>query len=185
VLFDDNSFLSRYIRDPEQIGAIAPATQTLAQKVASTTHEIYEFCIATRGIDMRRFELIELGAGTGALTRSIDGLNPILIEHDKTFSTQLRRLFPYLEVRTECATKTLGSLTHPVGVVTSIPLHNNPQSKAIKHLLAKGYANGLIKFCVLYTYGFSDPLAGAGFSVARRQHFVLRSLPPASVWVYQ
>ena len=49
----------------------------------------------------------------------------------------------------------------------------------------EGYANGLIKFCVLYTYGWSDPLAGAGFLEARRRHFVVYSFPPASVWVYQ
>jgi len=90
-----------------------------------------------------------------------------------------------LEVRAECATETLRSLAEPVGVVTSIPMLNNPQSAEIKDLLGRRYAEGLVKFCVLYTYGWSGPLSGTGFSSGLRSGFVARSFPPASVWVYR
>ena len=52
-------------------------------------------------------------------------------------------------------------------------------------MLAASYSRGLIKFCVLYTYGWTNPLAGVGFREGWREYFVARSLPPASVWVYR
>jgi phosphatidylethanolamine/phosphatidyl-N-methylethanolamine N-methyltransferase len=185
VVADVSGFLLRFLRDPESTGAIAPATRALALKVAQATHEAYDRHAVSRKIGQPKLELIELGAGTGALTRTIERLNPILVEQDEAWATLLKKNFPSLEVRVECATQTLRALVRPVGVVTSIPFFNNPQGGDIKRLLAKGYASGLIKFCVLYTYGWPDPLAGAGFLEARRRHFVVYSFPPASVWVYQ
>jgi len=185
VVANVSSFLLRFLRDPESTGAIAPATRALALKVALATHEAYRRHVESGEIGDSQLKLIELGAGTGALTRMIELLNPILVEHDEAWATLLKKNFPALEVRTECATQTLRVLVQPVGVVTSIPLFNNPQGRDIKRLLATSYARGLIKFCVLYTYGWSNPLAGVGFSEARRRHFVLRSFPPAWVWVYQ
>jgi len=185
-----DDFLSKFLRDPEGIGAVAPATLRLAQTVAKATREAYRGLPPTpinhaAGPGAMPFPLFELGAGTGALTRAISVLNPVLVERDERWAALLRQQFPTLEVRAECATDTLGSLTEPVGIVTSIPLLNNPQALQIKHLLARRYAEGLIKFCVLYTYGWSDPLKGAGFKRGVRRGFVARSLPPASVWVYQ
>jgi phosphatidylethanolamine/phosphatidyl-N-methylethanolamine N-methyltransferase len=185
VVADVSGFLLRFLRDPESTGAIAPATRALALKVALATHEAYSRHVAGGKIDEPELALIELGAGTGALTRTIELLNPILVEQDEAWASLLKKNFPSLEVRVECATQTLRALVRPVGVVTSIPFFNNPQGRDIKRLLAKGYAGGLIKFCVLYTYGWSNPLAGVGFSEARRRCFVVRSFPPASVWVYQ
>ena len=178
-------FLQKFLRDPERIGALAPATPSLAHAMARATHEA---CAAQQPPDATPetpFRLVELGAGTGALTRSLCSLDPIVVERDEAWAALLQRQFPALEVRAECATHTLRDLAAPVGIVSSIPLLNNPQGLLIKRLLARRYAEGLVRFCVLYTYGWADPLRGAGFSLARRRHFVARSLPPASVWVYR
>lgn len=181
-----HSFIRKFLRSPSSTGALAPATRSLARRVASAARHEYSSHVRGGGNDAStRLTLIELGAGTGALTRSICLLNPVLIESDEVWAGLLRDKFPNLEVRTECATETLRSLTEPVGVVTSIPLLNNPQGSEIRRLLGRGYAQGLVKFCVLYTYGWRDPLAGAGFSAGRRDSFVARSFPPASVWVYR
>jgi phospholipid N-methyltransferase len=51
--------------------------------------------------------------------------------------------------------------------------------------LTRKYQDGLIRFCVLYTYGWTNPLAGVGFREGRREYFVTRNFPPASVWVYR
>jgi phosphatidylethanolamine/phosphatidyl-N-methylethanolamine N-methyltransferase len=179
-----HGFLRKFLSDPGRTGAVAPATRSLAQTVACATREAYghQSSANTTG---GRLKLIELGAGTGALTRGISRLNPVLVERDEAWALLLQKQFPSLEVRAECATETLRSLAEPVGVVTSIPLLNNPQSAEIKDLLGRRYADGLIKFCVLYTYGWSGPLTGAGFSAGRRSGFVARSFPPASVWIYQ
>ena len=179
-------FLTKFLRDPEGIGAVAPATLRLAQTVASATREAYRNLPAGHGSPgATPFPLFELGAGTGGLTRAISVLNPVLVERDERWAALLRQQFPTLEVRAECATNTLDSLTEPVGIVTSIPMLNNPQALQLKHLLARRYADGLIKFCVLYTYGWRDPLKDAGFKQGVRRGFVARSLPPASVWVYR
>jgi phosphatidylethanolamine/phosphatidyl-N-methylethanolamine N-methyltransferase len=180
-----HGFLQKFLRDPERIGALAPATLRLAQTIALATHEAYRNQSAIAGDPSTPLRLVELGAGTGALTRTMSILNPVLVERDEAWAALLRQQFPYLEVRTECATHTLHCLTEPIGIVTSIPLLNNPQGVEIKRLLARKYADGLIKFCVLYTYGWTNPLKGARFRSGYRSSFVAMSLPPASVWVYQ
>lgn len=132
-----------------------------------------------------RLTLLELGAGTGALTMSLQALKPVLIECNEDWAGLLKTRYPALEVRSECATRTLRNLTAPVGLVTSIPLINNPQGDEIKTLLSQKYAEGMIKFCVLYTYGWREPLAGGRFRRGRRAGYVLDNFPPASVWVYE
>jgi phosphatidylethanolamine/phosphatidyl-N-methylethanolamine N-methyltransferase len=184
MFFGGQSFLRKFLRDPGSTGALAPATRSLAETVACATRGAYDD--QAGGDDSApALKLIELGAGTGALTRSISPLNPVLVEHDAAWASLLKKEFPALEVRAECATDTLRSLAEPVGLVSSIPLLNNPQGGEIKRLLGRGYSMGLIKFCVLYTYGWADPLTGAGFRTSRRDSFVARSFPPASVWVYR
>ncbi|MBX3588119.1 MAG: hypothetical protein KF796_15910 [Ramlibacter sp.] len=179
------AFFQKFLRDPERIGALAPATRQLAQKISRATQQAYRHQPAFVGDHGLPFKLLELGAGTGALTRTISVLNPILVEQDEEWAAGLRQQFPNLEVRTQCATNTLLGLTEPVGIVTSIPLLNNPHGMEIKRLLARKYADGLIRFCVLYTYGWTDPLKEVGFRVGFRSSFVAMSLPPASVWTYR
>lgn len=186
ALLHRHSFIRKFLRNPSSTGALAPATRNLARIVASATrHEYSRQALGSAYSAAPKLMLLELGAGTGALTGSICLLNPVLIESDEVWAGLLRDKFPNLEVRTECATETLRSLTQPVGVVTSIPMLNNPQGSEIRRLLGRRYAEGLVKFCVLYTYGWRDPLAGAGFRAGHRDSFVARSFPPASVWVYR
>lgn len=177
------SFLRNFIRNPRATGAVAPATRALAHSVAAAAHRAYA---RHRDADLHApLRLLELGAGTGALTRAISGLGPTLVERDAGWAALLRKRYPALEVREACATEVLAELREPTGIVSSIPLLNNPQSGDLKRLLAERYAEGLLRFCVLYTYGWRDPLAGSGFREVRRASFVPRSLPPAHVWVYQ
>jgi phosphatidylethanolamine/phosphatidyl-N-methylethanolamine N-methyltransferase len=178
-----HSFLRKFFRDPHGTGAIAPATRKLAASVGLAAREAYRRHLRA-GSQGQRLRVVELGAGTGALTQCISPLNPVVVERDAAWAALLRDRFPELEVRQECATRTLRDVSGPIGVVTSIPMLNNPQSDELRALLMARYAEGLVKFCVLYTYGWTDPLRGAGFSDARRISFVPHSLPPAHVWVY-
>ena len=171
-------FLRNFLRDPRGVGAVVPATQALAGNVARAAHELCE----RQAPDLK---LIELGAGTGALSHFLKRLNPVLVERNDEWAQLLRLRFPGLEVRNECATQTLRELQEPVGLVSSIPLLNNPQSLELKALMSQAYEAGLLRFCVLYTYGWRDPLAGSGFREHRRARFVPGSFPPAHVWAYQ
>ena len=177
-------FLGKFLRDPRSTGALAPATRHLAVSVATAAHRAFRRH-SPPDDGSAALKIIELGAGTGALTRGISRLNPVLVEQDPDWAGMLRARFPALEVRQECATRTLAAVEQPVGVVSSIPLLNNPLSAELKQLLTALYADGLLKFCVLYTYGWGDPLSGSGFREAHRSGFVPRSLPPAHVWTYQ
>lgn len=184
MLASSSSFLRQFMRDPRATGAIAPATKALSRSVAAATAAAYA-SHEPSGAKARSVRLLELGAGTGALTQSLAPLRPILVEREPRWARLLRQRFPALDVREQCAMHALQDLSAPTGIVCSIPLWNNPQSRELKRLLGERYAAGLIHFCVLYTYGWSDPLAGGGFRSARRTGFVVRSLPPAHVWLYQ
>jgi len=177
------SFLRKFICDPHGTGAVAPATRSLARSVARTVCDAYQQ--HADGGPGEPLRVVELGAGTGALTQGISPLNPLVIERDEAWAALLRRRFPALEVRQQCALCALDAIREPTAVVSSIPLINNPQAADLREALEAKYAQGLVKFCVLYTYGWVNPLAGAAFRDARRASFVPRSLPPAHVWIYQ
>lgn len=184
MLASRHSFLRNFIRNPRATGAVAPATRALARSVAAAASHAYARH-APQEPGAQGLPVIELGAGTGALTQRIRPMRPVLVERDAGWAALLRDRFPMLEVREECATRVLQELRTPAGVVSSIPLLNNPESAELKRLIADRYAAGLIRFCVLYTYGWRDPLAGTGFREAHRASFVPRSFPPAHVWLYQ
>jgi len=177
-------FFWKFLRNPARTGALAAATPQLARRVAQATHQAYwqQPVADASGCEL---PLIELGAGTGALTHYISAFNPLLVESDPGWAALLKRRFPLLEVRSGCAVETLANLTSPVGVVSSIPLLNNPQAGAIKAMLEQRYLDGLVRFCVLYTYGWNDPMAGRAFRHSKRCAFVAANLPPAFVWVYR
>ena len=186
-------FIRAFLCDPFHIGAVTPASRSLGRRIGEATRRAVRDGLlasssrndnASASIHVRP-RIVELGAGTGAVSRFISAMNPVLVERNCEWAALLRRRFPYLEIRAECATLALTNLTGPVGVVSSIPMLNNPQGEAIRALLKRKYRDGFIRFCVLYTYGWTNPLAGVGFREARREYFVTRSFPPASVWVYR
>ena len=187
-------FVRAFLCDPLHVGALTPASTSLGDRIGAATRKAIRDGFSTapaRGgafppaSGCARLRILELGAGTGAVSRFISTMNPVLVERNDEWAALLRQRFPHLEIRVECATIALERLKGPVGVVSSIPMLNNPQADAIRALLTRKYGDGLIRFCVLYTYGWADPLAGVGFREGRREYFVTRSFPPASVWVYR
>lgn len=178
-----NSFFRRFIDNPRAVGAVLPASPSLSKAVAAATRDA--ITTSVQAPDAPACSVYELGAGTGALTESIREMRPVLVERDARFSALLRSRFPELEIRTECATEALGNLQAPVGIVSSIPLLNNPHSAQLKDALARRYADGLIQFLVLYSYGAFDPLRSTAFMGGSRKAVVWQSIPPASVWVYR
>lgn len=164
------------------VGAVLPASLALSKAVAAATRDAIT---SRQPPEASAFNVYELGAGTGALTESIREMRPVLVERDARFSALLRTRFPELEVRTECATEALSNLRTPAGIVSSIPLLNNPHSAQLKQALERRYADGLIRFLVLYSYGALDPLRGTSLAEGDRTAVIWKSIPPASVWVYQ
>lgn len=92
-------FLKEFFTNPQAIGAIAPSSRRLA-------------AMMVRGFDLANARtVIELGPGTGAITAELlERIGPetklIALEQSPEFVEHLRRRFPQLDVRTDCASRT-------------------------------------------------------------------------------
>lgn len=171
------------LRDPRRMGAIAPASRALAQAIADEVQR------------SKPSVLIEVGAGTGAVTRAL-AASPIapkrfvVIERNADFAHLLRTAFPSLEVLNHCAS-TVGLLAiealAPVTLVSSLPLLSMPRDEARRcidamlSLVARQPGSRLIQ----YTYAaphlrpFNHIPSGWCW---RRAASVWANLPPATVW---
>jgi phosphatidylethanolamine/phosphatidyl-N-methylethanolamine N-methyltransferase len=150
------------LRDPRRMGAIAPASRALARAIVS---------------EVRRTEpgvLIEVGAGTGAITRELTA-------------------FPLAEVLNRCASN-VDSLTiealSPVTLVSSLPLLSMPRDEArqcvdaMLALIARQPGSRLIQ----YTYAAPHLRPFNGIPPGwrwRRAASVWANLPPATVWALE
>ncbi len=164
-------FLRNAISKPRSIGALIPASQALAIKMAVICHSL------------KPSALIELGPGTGVITEKIRHLSPKLVEIDSQFSDHLSDKFPELTVFNECAVKFLEKLDSPVGVICSIPLINNPAANEIKAAISRCRTERLLEWVAIYSYGNANPLAGCGFE---HEHLVAKvplNFPPARIWL--
>ena len=138
--------------------------------------------------------VVEVGAGTGALTRAILDQPRLFrrfvaIESDTRFARWLRRRFPQIEVVRGCASQ-IGRVIEPgapTAVVSSLPFRSMSRADSARCVRALCDAIALSKRSALiqYSYGFGDsppfpaPSSGLRWSVAQR---VLLNLPPATVW---
>jgi phosphatidylethanolamine/phosphatidyl-N-methylethanolamine N-methyltransferase len=176
-------FLRGLIANPRSVGAIAPSSPSLARAVAAQVDP------------GRSGPVLELGPGTGAMTREIlaRGVSPdrmILIEADPEFAKQTARQFPGVHVIRGDAFDLDGTLGRLVSqpfaaVISGIPLLNHSLAK--RNSLIDGAFRRLAHGAPLvqFSYGFSSPVPPpAGISV-RLAAFVWKNLPPARVWVYR
>jgi len=177
-------FLSRWIKAPHLIGALAPSSRGLAQAMA-------------RQIDPKdEGAVVELGGGTGSITRALleRGLSPdrlVVVERDRTLAALLRTRFPGVRVLHGDAAD-LVALLRPLAieraasVVSSLPLLSLPKwmrRRIVEESFALLGQNGTF---VQYTYGVASPVAAPEFGligeVAQR---IWRNFPPAVVWRFR
>jgi phosphatidylethanolamine/phosphatidyl-N-methylethanolamine N-methyltransferase len=176
-------FLRAFIAHPRETGAVTPSGSALARAVAA------QIDIAQPG------PILELGPGTGALTKGIlaRGIAPgrlMLVEYDPALARSLVSGFPGVRVITGDAfalDDTLrGHAPEPfAATVSGLPLLNYPLAKRralLEAVLAR--MNPGAPF-IQFSYGIQPsvpPPPGAGVSLAA---LVWRNLPPARVWVYR
>ena len=186
---DSRLLLKLWLKNPMKIGTVAPSSPELANAMARH--------IPPEGKGGGDGYVVELGGGTGPVTRAIldAGVPPerlIVIERDPLLHKHLAERYPNVRVL-------LGDAMHlqqllrregvaPVrAVVSSLPLL--VMKKAIQHRI------GAQVFAVLepdapmiqFTYGLFSPLKnrrrlGVSGGVKDR---VLQNIPPASVWLYR
>ncbi len=174
-------FLSRWLKAPHRIGALAPSSRYLGRAMAGQ-------------IEPRQARLVvELGGGTGSITRALlaSGLPPeklVVVERDERLHRLLAERFPELRVVAGDAAH-LAALLRPLGVgsvsaiVSGLPLLSMPKrlrQRIVEQCFAvMGERGSLVQF----TYGLASPLPARDFAVSGRVVArVWRNFPPAFVW---
>lgn len=177
------AFALAWVRDPRRVGAIAPASRALAQAIAREVSRV--------GPEL----LLEVGAGTGAITKALADLGPppdrfFVVERDPGLVRHLHHRFPRAEVLHACATQ-LHALPLPTArslvLVSSLPLMSMPREEGRRCVqsmltLMERVPNARL---LQYTYAarhvrpFDQLPPGWRW---RRVSTVWANLPPATVW---
>jgi len=180
-------FLAKWLRSPMKVAAVMPSGADLAVAMAAEIPADADGWV------------LELGGGTGALTRGIlDRGVPqerlIVVERDPAFARILRERFPGAHVvegdagEIAAAVASAGaSGDRPLAaVVSGLPILTFPatlQERILKGCFALLRPGGAF---VQFTYGFGPPvppdrLARWGLRPVAGGH-ALRNVPPAHVW---
>ncbi|CCM74077.1 phospholipid N-methyltransferase PmtA [Rhizobium mesoamericanum] len=183
--FDEEiRFFKGMMQGPKTVGSIVPTSSITARKMASVVN-------LHSGLPV-----LELGPGTGAITKAILGRgvkpeNLVAVEYSTDFYEHLVRLYPGVKFINGDAfnlDKTLGALKDQKfdSVVSAVPLLNFPMQARIallESLLDRLPAGRPV---VQISYGPVSPI------IARpdRYHiqhfdFIVRNIPPAQLWVYR
>lgn len=183
MLKDSRLLFKLWLKNPRSIGAVAVSGPELAAAMARQIPR------SAQGY------IVELGGGTGAVTRAIlaSGVAPerlVVIERDPMLHKHLVERFPAVKVL-------LGDALHlpsllkrhgiaPVAaIVSSLPLLSLKKSIQLRI--------GAQAFMVLepgapfiqFTYGLFSPLPRGRLGIVGEvEERVLQNLPPASVWRY-
>ncbi len=177
-------FLQTWMKKSKTVGSVWPTSSHMAKRMASVIN-------VKSGLPV-----LELGPGTGAITKEIlkTGLlaeNLFAVEYTQEFVERLQVKFPGIHLIHGDAfdlTKSLGVKNHQVFdcAISALPLLNFPIATRvafIEDVLGRLPAGRpLIQFC----YGpFAPVPAKLGYFTVERYDYVLRNLPPAQLWIYR
>jgi phospholipid N-methyltransferase len=177
LMLNPVAFLAPLLLHPRRVGAVCPSGQPLARRMAALIPD-------APGL------VVEIGAGTGAVTRAIldrgigrDRL--LVIEYSPFFCRLLRDRFPGLTIIQGDAADLASYLPEgtPISaIVSSLPLMSLPESAragAIAQILSAVRNSGCI---IQFTYALwkVSPFLLAGCRSDTRA-IILRNLPPARV----
>ncbi|API53639.1 SAM-dependent methyltransferase [Rhizobium leguminosarum] len=183
--FDDEiRFFRGMMQGPKTVGSIVPTSSITAKRMASV-------------VDIHSgLPVLELGPGTGAITKAILGRgvrpeNLVAIEYSTDFHKHLQRSYPGVHFINGDAfdlQATLGSFSGLTfdSVVSGIPLLNFPMAKRISLLESLLDRLPAGRPMVQISYGAISPIA-ANPDRYHIQHFdfVMRNIPPAQLWIYK
>lgn len=177
-----SSLLHRFLHNPTLIGSVADSSTQLARAMAATLR--------------LGDQVVEVGAGTGAITRAIvrAGVQPpdlVLVEADEECARTLRARFPAVRVVHAYAEQARVPVAGADYVVSGVPLRNltREQRQAFLVAVSRWLRPGGV--LVQFTYGLRSPigreaLLDAGFvpRIARPVR-VWANVPPALVFRYR
>ena len=183
--FDEEiRFFKGMMQGPKTVGSIVPTSSITARKMASVINP------------HSGLPVLELGPGTGAITKAIlgRGVKPeklVAVEYSTDFYEHLVRLYPGVNFINGDAfnlDKTLGSMKDQTfdSVVSAVPLLNFPMAKRVSLLESLLDRLPAGRPVVQISYGAISPIA-ANPDRYHIQHydFVMRNIPPAQLWIYR
>jgi phosphatidylethanolamine/phosphatidyl-N-methylethanolamine N-methyltransferase len=183
-LLDEMAFIRSWIEKPISMGAVTPSGRMLARTMA-------------RYVDTDiPGPVIELGAGTGAVTKAlvdkgVEAARLVLVEFNPNFCKLLRRRYPEATVIQGDAYRIghlLGGLLKEpaAAVVSGLPLQTKPFKRRLQ-LMDEAF--GLMAPdapLVQFTYAMVSPIPMRPADVsAHASELIWQNLPPARVWVYR
>ncbi|PZO82421.1 MAG: SAM-dependent methyltransferase [Mesorhizobium amorphae] len=183
-LDEEIRFFKGWMDQPKAVGAVLPTSAITARRMASVA-------------DPRsRLPVLELGPGTGVVTRAIleHGVAPerlVCVEYSPEFTEHLRNRFPAVRVVEGDAfdlDKTLADMAGQKfdAVISAVPLLSFPVERRIPYLEAVLDRLAPGRPMVQITYGARSPIPpGRGTYTTERFDFVLRNIPPAHLWIYR
>lgn len=173
------SMLVHFLRAPALVGGIVPSSAALAR--AMSRH--------AQGFDA----IVELGSGTGAVTRRLAREHPratlTVIEREERLARRVAGAFPRARVRIGCVHERVDDLLAQPGravAVSSLPFRSLPDDVAATTIAAieRFLLGHPERRLVQYSYGLRAPFAfGDARLEWRRAERVWRNVPPAIVWV--
>lgn len=180
-------FFRSWLRHPRHVGAVLPSSRALGRLMAAQ-------------LDVERpGTVVELGGGTGAITRELlaAGIHPrrlLVLERDPNFHRMLRERFPAVRV-VQGDAAALGDVVRDNdagqvnAVVSGLPMLNFPpelQNAILKGAFGQMDENGLF---VQFTYSPAPPIPRGRLAVlglkAERAGRVWLNVPPATVWCFR
>lgn len=184
---DLSLFLGQMLRRPHRVVALAPSSEALARLMAAQ--------VPAPSPDQPGGPVIELGAGTGKITRALleSGIAPDqlhLFELNDRFVTRLRDGFPDTHVHHAPAqSMTEAGLTGARAVVSGLPFLSMPLAVQRAILTATFTALRPGAPFIQFTYGPTPPVAESlrldlGLSW-QKSHRVWGNLPPARVYTFR
>lgn len=168
------------LRNPASTGALLPSSRVLANAMAS----------AASGAEL----VVELGAGTGAVTdalvKRLPGVPLIAVELQPAFTRTLKVRYPGVDVRQATAKQIvdgLGDRQGRVVLVSSLPFRSLPKKVAAETVdsLCRFLAGRPERKLVQFTYHPRAPFLAPAELRWQRTAVVWRNTPPAGIWELQ
>ena len=186
------AFLSRFVRDPRSVGAVAPSSRFLASKMVSGI----QFASGVR--------VVEFGPGTGPFTEAILERMPedgyyLGIERDPTFAQHLRDRFPEAEIVEDSVENLIPLITDrdivPIDhIVSGLPFASLPRevTRTVLEASAAALRDGGTFTTFQYVHSFPLPSAvrfrrhmATLFGPLSARRVEVRNLPPALVFSWR
>jgi phosphatidylethanolamine/phosphatidyl-N-methylethanolamine N-methyltransferase len=185
-------FLQSFIKNPSQVGAIAPSGAELAKRMIE-------------GIDADKDNVVlEIGIGTGAITRHLQKLIPnresyLGLEIEKGFVEKLHTEFPKLNIVCGDACRTRDILSQQEFgkvsyIISGMPFVVLPEkvSDGILREVDKLMDEGCMFRTFQYFHGYNLPPArkfrqrlDEQYGKAKRSTLILKNVPPAYTLTWQ